>query len=109
MQEIALTTLEGVNQRVTKLVTTVRKDTDEFYVRFEDAQDDRAFLRARVNTLFRYKSYHHHTAMLLDREATYAYRAWASSKDRSADIEAHTLEARDPKPQDEPTEAGSSC
>ncbi|GJV89091.1 hypothetical protein Tco_1533029 [Tanacetum coccineum] len=37
MQEIAPTTLEGVNQRVTKLVTTIRQDTDEFYVRFEDA------------------------------------------------------------------------
>ncbi|GKD69338.1 hypothetical protein Tco_1323428 [Tanacetum coccineum] len=40
MQEIAPTTLEGVNQRVTELATTVRQDTDEFYVRFEDAQDD---------------------------------------------------------------------
>ncbi|GKG47555.1 hypothetical protein Tco_0507040, partial [Tanacetum coccineum] len=39
MQEIALTTLEGVNQRVTELATIVRQDTYEFYVRFEDAQD----------------------------------------------------------------------
>ncbi|GJY83724.1 hypothetical protein Tco_0497100 [Tanacetum coccineum] len=37
MMEIAPTTLEGVNQRVTELATTVRQDTDEFYVRFEDA------------------------------------------------------------------------
>ncbi|GKE80985.1 hypothetical protein Tco_1550985, partial [Tanacetum coccineum] len=81
MLEIAPTTLEGVNQRVTELATTVRQDTDEFYVRFEDAQDDRDFLRARVNTLFR---------------------------DRSAAIEAYTLEARDLEPQDEPAEAGSS-
>ncbi|GKD70580.1 putative reverse transcriptase domain-containing protein [Tanacetum coccineum] len=74
--------------------------------------------------------------MLLDREATYARRVWVGSKDRSAAIEAHvrtleahvatlmaqtsslqtqltttlgriqTLEARDPKPQDEPAEAG---
>ncbi|GJW19303.1 hypothetical protein Tco_0026739 [Tanacetum coccineum] len=96
MQEIAPTTLEGVNQRVTELATTVRQDTDEFYVRFEDAQDDRAFLRARVNTLFRDRPYHRHTAMLLDREATYARRAWAGSEDRSAAIEAHvrTLEAQ---------------
>ncbi|GJT40409.1 putative reverse transcriptase domain-containing protein [Tanacetum coccineum] len=81
MLEIAPTTLEGVNQRVTELATTVRQDTNEFYVRFEDAQDDRDFLRARVNTLFR---------------------------DRSAAIEAYTLEARDLEPQDEPAEAGSS-
>ncbi|GKF18843.1 hypothetical protein Tco_0063761 [Tanacetum coccineum] len=69
--------------------------------------------------------------MLLDREATYARRAWTGSEDRSAAIEAHvrtleaqvatliaqtsslqtqlttalgrieTLEARDPEPQDE--------
>nr|GEV29971.1 retrotransposon protein, putative, Ty3-gypsy subclass [Tanacetum cinerariifolium] len=69
MIEIALTTLKGVNQRVTKLATTTR-------------------------------------------EATYARRAWAGSEDKSAAIEAHirTLEAhaRDPKPQEEPAEAGSS-
>ncbi|GJR03988.1 hypothetical protein Tco_0526972 [Tanacetum coccineum] len=40
IQEIASTTLEGVNQRVTELATTIRHDTDEFYVRFKDAQDD---------------------------------------------------------------------
>nr|GFD27706.1 hypothetical protein [Tanacetum cinerariifolium] len=67
MLEIASTILEGVNQRVIKHATTVRQDTNEFYVRFEDAQDDCAFLRARVKTLFRDRSYHHFTAMLLDR------------------------------------------
>ncbi|GJQ92732.1 hypothetical protein Tco_0003871 [Tanacetum coccineum] len=89
MQEIAPNTLEGVNQRVTKLATIVRQDTYEFYVRFKDAQDDRAFLRARVNTLFRDRPYHRRTTMLLDREAMYARRACAGSKDRSAAIEAH--------------------
>ncbi|GJX94626.1 putative reverse transcriptase domain-containing protein [Tanacetum coccineum] len=77
--------------------------------------------------------------MILDREAMYARIAWTSSEDRSTAIEAHvrtleaqvttliaqtsslqtqltttlghieTLEARDPEPQDEPAEAGSSC
>nr|GEW19471.1 putative reverse transcriptase domain-containing protein [Tanacetum cinerariifolium] len=94
-------------RRVTKL-TTVTQDTEEFRVRFEDAQDDRALLRARVNTLFRYRRFHCHTVMLLDREATYARRAWTSFEDRSATIEAYTLEARDPEPQDKPAEAGSS-
>nr|GEZ00776.1 putative reverse transcriptase domain-containing protein [Tanacetum cinerariifolium] len=84
MQEIAPTTLKG---------------------------DDRAFLRARVNTLFRDRPYHRHTSMLLNREAMYARRTWAGSEDKSAAIEAHvrtleaqTLEARYPEPQDEPTE-----
>ncbi|GKA29831.1 hypothetical protein Tco_0716076 [Tanacetum coccineum] len=139
MLDVASTTLEGVNQRVTELSTTVRQENEESQVRFEDAQDDRAYLRARVNTLFRDRPYHRHTAMILDREAMYARIAWTSSKDRSAAIEAHvrtleeqvttliaqtsslqtqlttslghieTLEARDPEPQDEPDKAGSSC
>ncbi|GJR98192.1 putative reverse transcriptase domain-containing protein [Tanacetum coccineum] len=99
MMEVAPTTLEGVNQRVTELVTTVRQETEEFQVRFEDAQDDRTYLRARVNTLFRDRPYHCHTSMILDREAMYAHISWTGFKDRSAAIEAH----------DEPAEAGSSC
>ncbi|GJZ42324.1 putative reverse transcriptase domain-containing protein [Tanacetum coccineum] len=139
MMEIAPTTLEGVNQKVTKLDTTVRQRTDEFQVPFEEAYDDRAYLRARVNTLFRDRPYHRHTALALDREAVYARIAWTGSEERSAAIEAHvrtleaqvatliaqttslqtqlttvlgcieTLEARDPEPQDGPTEADSSC
>ncbi|GJZ69708.1 hypothetical protein Tco_0633258 [Tanacetum coccineum] len=114
-------------------------ENKESQVRFEDAQDDRAYLRARVNTLFRDRPYHRHTTMILDREAVYARIAWTSSEERSAAIEAHvrtleaqvatlitqttslqtqlttalgriaTLEARDPEPQDGPAEAGSSC
>ncbi|GJW84200.1 putative reverse transcriptase domain-containing protein [Tanacetum coccineum] len=131
--------LEGVNQRVTELDTTVRQRTEEFQVRFEEAHDDRAFLRARVNILFRDRPYHHHTAMALDREAIYARIAWTSSEERSTAIEAHVrtleaqvatliahttslqtqltkalghikiLEARDPEPQDGPAKAVSSC
>nr|GEZ92637.1 hypothetical protein [Tanacetum cinerariifolium] len=91
---IAPNTLEGVNQRMTELDTTVRQRTDEFEIRFEEAQDDRALLRARVNTLFRDRLDHRHTAMLMDREAMYAHEAWAYSEDRSSAITAHvrTLE-----------------
>nr|GEX90245.1 putative reverse transcriptase domain-containing protein [Tanacetum cinerariifolium] len=42
--------------------------TDEFEVHFEDAQFDRAILRARVNTLFRDRPDHRRTTMLMDRE-----------------------------------------
>nr|GEW35501.1 hypothetical protein [Tanacetum cinerariifolium] len=59
MMEMAPTTLEGVNERVTELDTTVRQRTDEFETRFEDAQFDRALLRARVNTLFKDRPDHH--------------------------------------------------
>ncbi|GJV85450.1 hypothetical protein Tco_1525348 [Tanacetum coccineum] len=138
MMEIAPTTLEGVDQRVTELDTTVRQRTEEFEIRFEEARDDRAYLGALVNSLYRDRPYHRHTALAMDREAVYARIAWTSSEERSAAIEAHvrtleaqvatliaqttslqtrlttalgriaTLEARDPEPQDGPAEAGSS-
>nr|GFA67914.1 hypothetical protein [Tanacetum cinerariifolium] len=73
MMEISLITLEGVNERVTEPDTTVRQRMDEFEVRFEDAQFDRALLRARVNTLFRNRPDHCRIAMLMDREAMYSY------------------------------------
>nr|GEV12937.1 putative ribonuclease H-like domain-containing protein [Tanacetum cinerariifolium] len=138
LMEIAPTTLKGVNERVTELDTTVRQRTDEFEIRFEEAQDDRALLRARVNTLFRDRPDHHRTAMLMDREAMYSRKEWAFSMDRSSAIAAYvrtletqvaalitqttslqtqlttalgrikTLKARDPEPQEGPAEAGNS-
>nr|GEV51950.1 putative reverse transcriptase domain-containing protein [Tanacetum cinerariifolium] len=138
MMEIAPTTLEGVNERVTELDTIVRQMTDEFMIRFEEAQDDRALLRSRVNTLFRDSTDHRRIAMLMDREAMYSREAWEFSMDRSSAIAAHVrtlethvaalitqttslqtqlttalgrieiLEARDPDPQEGPAEAGSS-
>nr|GEY91035.1 putative reverse transcriptase domain-containing protein [Tanacetum cinerariifolium] len=139
MIEIASTTLEGVNERVTKLDTTVRQRTNEFKVRFKDAQFDRALLRARVNTLFRDMPDHSRTTMLIDREVMYSREAWAFFKERSSAIAAHArtletqvaalitqttslqtqlttalgrievLEARDPEPQEGPAAAGSRC
>nr|GEX38340.1 hypothetical protein [Tanacetum cinerariifolium] len=69
--EIDPTTLEGVDQRVIELDTTIRQRTDE------DRPD------------------HHRTAMLLDREAMYAREAWAGSEDRSSAIASYvrTLKA----------------
>nr|GFD44668.1 hypothetical protein [Tanacetum cinerariifolium] len=89
MMEIAPTTLEGVNKRVTELDSTVRQRMDEFEVRFEDAQFDRALLRARVNTLYRDRPDHRRTAMIMDREAMYSREAWAFSMDMSSAIGAH--------------------
>nr|GEW01725.1 hypothetical protein [Tanacetum cinerariifolium] len=66
-----------------------RQRTDEFEIRFEEAQDDQALLRARVNTLFRDRQDHCRIAMLMDREAMYAREAWAFSKDRSLAIATH--------------------
>nr|GEX87395.1 hypothetical protein [Tanacetum cinerariifolium] len=96
LMKIAPTNLEGVDQRVTELDTTVRQRTDEFEIQFEEAQDDRALLRARVNTLFRDRPDHRRIAMLMDIEEMYAREAWAGSKDRSLAIAAHvkTLKAQ---------------
>ncbi|GJY62690.1 putative reverse transcriptase domain-containing protein [Tanacetum coccineum] len=49
IDEIAPTTLEGVNQRVTDLATIVEQETTSMYGIMEDAQDDRSQLRGRVN------------------------------------------------------------
>nr|GEW69243.1 reverse transcriptase domain-containing protein [Tanacetum cinerariifolium] len=139
MMEIAPTTIEGVNERVTKLDTTVRLRTNEFETRFRDARYDRALLRVRVNTLFKYRPDHRRTAMLIDREATYSREAWVFFMDRSLAIAAHAktsetqvailitqtmspqtqltttlghikvLEARDLEPQKGPAEASNTC
>nr|GEV40651.1 hypothetical protein [Tanacetum cinerariifolium] len=58
MKGRAPTTLEDLRQRVTDLSTTLAQDTYKIYVRLEDAQDDRALQRTRVNTLFRDRRYH---------------------------------------------------
>ncbi|GJW23880.1 putative reverse transcriptase domain-containing protein [Tanacetum coccineum] len=94
IEEIAPTTLEGVNQRVTNLSTTVEQETTIMYDMMEDAQDDRSLLRARVNLLYRdrqtqiYQSvgtlvddsqYHYKTARLLDQEALVSREAWGRS------------------------------
>nr|GEY96547.1 hypothetical protein [Tanacetum cinerariifolium] len=107
LMEIAPTTLEGVNERVTELDTTVRQRTDEFEICFEEAQDDRALLRAQVNTLFRDRPNYRRTAMLIDREAMYAREAWAFSMDRSLAIAAHvrTLETQKIAPKKRTTRA----
>ncbi|GJW46684.1 putative reverse transcriptase domain-containing protein [Tanacetum coccineum] len=49
IQEIAPTTLEGVNQRVTELATTVDQEDDIIYSQLDDARHNRALLRAQVS------------------------------------------------------------
>nr|GEX34182.1 putative reverse transcriptase domain-containing protein [Tanacetum cinerariifolium] len=98
LMEIAPTTLEGVNERVTELDTIVMRRKDEFELRFEEEQDDRALLRTRVNTLFRDRPDHRYIAMLMDREAMYALLGRIK-----------ILKAKDLKPQEGPAKAGRSC
>ncbi|GKG45918.1 hypothetical protein Tco_0498364, partial [Tanacetum coccineum] len=48
-----MTALEGVNERMTDLAATHKHASDEFYMCHQDAQEDRALLRARISTLKR--------------------------------------------------------
>ncbi|GKA08805.1 hypothetical protein Tco_0688136 [Tanacetum coccineum] len=48
IQEIALTTLEGVNKRVSELSTTFDQETSIMYGMMEEARDDRALLKGRL-------------------------------------------------------------
>ncbi|GKE60336.1 hypothetical protein Tco_1510703 [Tanacetum coccineum] len=66
----------GVSQRVTDLSTTLTQDTHDIYVRLEDAQDDRALYRGRVNTLFRDRRYHLRIVVLVENEARCTRQAW---------------------------------
>ncbi|GKA80504.1 hypothetical protein Tco_0787196 [Tanacetum coccineum] len=69
IQEIAPTTLEGVNQRVTELVTTVDQEDEIIYSQLDDARQDRALLRVRVNMLYRDRPFHRRNALLMEEEA----------------------------------------
>ncbi|GJT58904.1 reverse transcriptase domain-containing protein [Tanacetum coccineum] len=81
IQEIAPTTLEGVNQRVIELATTVDQEDEIIYSQLDDARYDRALLRARVNMLYRDRPFHRRTALLMDEEARLSHAAWAQSMD----------------------------
>ncbi|GKF72851.1 hypothetical protein Tco_0208965, partial [Tanacetum coccineum] len=119
MQEIAPTTLEGVNQRVTDLVTTVRQDTDEVYRRLDDAQDDRSLMSGQPNLLRRDRRSHARMTRLMESKAKASREAWVQSMDVSdtarseistqmVALQSHQRPARDPTHLDVPEKAGSS-
>ncbi|GJZ25189.1 hypothetical protein Tco_0562648 [Tanacetum coccineum] len=83
IDEIAPTTLEGVNLRVTDLATIVEEETTSMYGIMEDAQDDRSQLRGRVNLLYKDRPVHRRLATMIDREAKMAREAWGLSMDAS--------------------------
>ncbi|GKF17188.1 hypothetical protein Tco_0062106, partial [Tanacetum coccineum] len=62
IDEIAPTTLEGINLRVTGLATIIEEETTIMYGIMEDAQDDRSQLRGRVNLLYRDRPVHRRLA-----------------------------------------------
>ncbi|GJS38160.1 hypothetical protein Tco_0563203 [Tanacetum coccineum] len=94
IQEIAPTTLEGVNQRVTELVTTVDQEDEIIYSQLDDARYDRALLRARVNMLYRDRPFHRRTALLIEEEARLSRAAWAQSMDACDQVHSEGISLR---------------
>nr|GEY96834.1 hypothetical protein [Tanacetum cinerariifolium] len=92
-------TLEDLSQRVTGLGDDLARDTHEMHVHFEDAQDNRALLRARAIDCNRAV----HAELL-------AYRAQTSSLQTQLTTalgRIQTLEAREPTRTDNPKDAES--
>nr|GEX73685.1 hypothetical protein [Tanacetum cinerariifolium] len=95
-EEIAPTTLQGVNQRVTDLSTIVEQETTIMYGMMEEAQDDRSQLTGRVNLLYRDRSVHRHLAVIVEREreARMARKAWGLSIDASDNAHSDVMSLR---------------
>nr|GEV46579.1 reverse transcriptase domain-containing protein [Tanacetum cinerariifolium] len=75
-------------------VTTVRPDTDEFYVRLDDAQDDRLVMSGQLNLLRRDRRFHARTARLMESEARISREAWAQSMDASDTVRSEKMPPR---------------
>ncbi|GJT57327.1 hypothetical protein Tco_0992381 [Tanacetum coccineum] len=68
-EEVVLTTLEGVNTRVTELAAVHEQDTQNIYGVIEDTQGRQTQIYHRIETLVDDSQYHYETAQLLDQEA----------------------------------------
>ncbi|GKC65950.1 putative reverse transcriptase domain-containing protein, partial [Tanacetum coccineum] len=64
VEEVAPTTLEGVNARVTELAAVQEQDTQDIYVVIEDGQDKQTQLFQRVDGLAEDGQFHYETARL---------------------------------------------
>nr|GFA74498.1 hypothetical protein [Tanacetum cinerariifolium] len=78
-EEEALTTLEGVNTRVTELVAVQEQDTQDIYRVMKDAQRRQTEMFQRVETLVDDSRYHYETGRLVDQEAKCSRDAWTHS------------------------------
>nr|GFC95408.1 hypothetical protein [Tanacetum cinerariifolium] len=78
-EEEALTTLEGVNTRVTELTTVQEQDTQVIYGVIEDTQGRQTEIFQRVEALVDDSQYHYETGRLVDQEARFSREAWAHS------------------------------
>nr|GEV49571.1 hypothetical protein [Tanacetum cinerariifolium] len=77
--EAALTTLEGVNTRVTELAAMQEQDTQDIYGVMEDTQGRQAKIFQRVEALVDDRHYHYETGRLVEQEAIFSREAWTHS------------------------------
>nr|GFC72972.1 hypothetical protein [Tanacetum cinerariifolium] len=68
-EEEALTTLEGVNTRVTELAAVQEQDTQDIYRVMEDTQGRQTEIFQRIEELVDDNQYHYKTGRLVDQEA----------------------------------------
>nr|GFA24885.1 hypothetical protein [Tanacetum cinerariifolium] len=78
-EEEALTTLEGVNTRVTELAVVQAHDTQDIYGVIEDTQGRQTEIFQRVEALVNDSQYHYETGRLVEQEAIVSREAWAHS------------------------------
>nr|GEX28766.1 putative reverse transcriptase domain-containing protein [Tanacetum cinerariifolium] len=85
--EGAPTTLEGVNAEVTELAENHERDTQDLYAHLKDAQDSRARLSGKVDTLLEDRQFYQQTVMLIEDEA------WKMASRRGTRITPSTVTA----------------
>nr|GEW99850.1 hypothetical protein [Tanacetum cinerariifolium] len=114
-EEEALTTLAGVNTRVTELAAVQEQDTQDIYEVMEDTQGRQTEIFQRVEALVDDSQYHYETGRLVEQEAIVSREAWAHSIGLSsaghlvtALGEIQALQAREQARAGDPEGAGSS-
>ncbi|GJV44070.1 hypothetical protein Tco_1428606 [Tanacetum coccineum] len=79
VEEVAPTTFEGVNAKVTELTAVQEQDTQDIYAVIGDTQDRQTQIYQSVETLVDDNQYHYETTRLLDQEALVSREAWGRS------------------------------
>ncbi|GKB99995.1 hypothetical protein Tco_0986132 [Tanacetum coccineum] len=82
-KEILVIDVAELGQRMSDFFMTVRQDTDEIYVRLDDAQSDRSLMIGQLNLLHRDRNSNARTARLMESEAIGSHEAWVQSRDAS--------------------------
>nr|GEX38987.1 hypothetical protein [Tanacetum cinerariifolium] len=85
-EEIPVTDVAELGQRMTYFVTIIRQDTDEIYGRPDDAQDDRLLMSRQLNSLHKDRRSDARTTRLIKSKARASREAWTEIEDlRAAD------------------------